>query len=97
MLSRNIPGAQQIVVVGHGRSFLAAIVTGDVSESEVDGAIERVNQQLPHYKRIRGFHVRKEPFTIESGLLTAMGKIKRDPIATHLKSQIESLYRAGRA
>jgi len=48
---------------------------------------------LPHYKQIRAFHLERQPFTLESGLLTAMGKLKRDAIAAKMSSQIEELYR----
>jgi long-chain acyl-CoA synthetase len=91
---RAIPGAQQVVLVGHGRGFVAALITGDVTSSQVEAALETVNPQLPHYKRVRAFHISKEPLTVESGLLTANGKLKRDAIAARFKAEIEDLYRA---
>lgn len=97
MMRRAIPGAQQVVLMGHGRSFLSAIITGDVSSALVEAALERVNEQLPHYKRIRAFHLHPGPFTIESGLLTANGKLKRDVIAARFQPEIEALYRARKA
>jgi len=48
---------------------------------------------LPHYKRIHAFHIIEEPFTIENGLLTANGKLKRGFIAMRFKSEIEAMYR----
>ena len=59
-------------------------------------ALETVNAQLPHYKCIRGIHIDKQPFTIENGLLTANGKLKRDLIAAHYNEQIERMYQAKR-
>ncbi len=88
-----IAGAQQVVLAGHGRSYLVAIVTGDVARERAAAAIERVNQELPHYKRIHGFHVEPQAFTIDSGLLTALGKLKRDAINTRYASEIEMIYR----
>jgi hypothetical protein len=52
---------------------------------------------MPHYKRIHAYHINKEPLTIESGLLTAMGKLRRDAIAAHFQKEFEELYAAKKA
>jgi long-chain acyl-CoA synthetase len=89
--------AQQVVLVGNGRGYLSAIVTGDVKSKHVQAALDAVNSGLPHYKQIRAFHVFKDPFSIDSGLLTANGKLKRDAIAAKLKAEIEGMYQAKQA
>ncbi len=94
-LQRSLPGAQQVVLVGNGRSYLAAIVTGQVAAEQVETALETLNQELPHYKRIRDFHIEPQAFSVENGLLTANGKLKRDAIAARFQPQIEGMY--GRA
>jgi long-chain acyl-CoA synthetase len=91
-LLRNLPGALQIVLLGNGRGYLSAVVTGDVTRERVQDALDAVNPGLPHYKQVRAFHIYSEPFSVENGLLTANGKLKRDLIATRLKDEIEEMY-----
>jgi long-chain acyl-CoA synthetase len=89
---QHLPGAQQVVIVGNGRGYLSAIVTGPVTSQQVQSALEIVNPEFPHYKQVRAFFVRAEPFSIENGMLTANGKLKRDLIAARLKNEIEEMY-----
>jgi long-chain acyl-CoA synthetase len=94
---QNLPGAQQIVLVGNGRGYLSAIVIGEVTRERIQTAVDRINSELPHYKQVRAFHVSPEVFSIENGLLTANGKLKRDAIATRFASEIEEMYRVKQA
>jgi long-chain acyl-CoA synthetase len=89
---QNTSGVQQIVLVGNGRSYLVAIVTGTLTREQAQASLDKVNANLPHYKQVRAFHLAAEPFSIENGLLTANGKLKRDKIAQRYKSEIEQLY-----
>jgi long-chain acyl-CoA synthetase len=92
-LAALLPDARQVVLVGNGRPHLAAVVTGDVDEGEAENALEELNAALPHYKRIRAAIVVAEPFTIESGLVTANGKLRRDAIVEALADRIDAVYR----
>ena len=92
-LLQHLPGAAQVVLVGNGKGYLSAIITGAVTEEQAQAGIDAVNLQFPHYKQVRAFHVRAEAFTIENGLLTANGKLKRDAIARQMRDQIEEMYR----
>ena len=91
-VAKNLPEAQQVVVIGNGRGYLTAIVTGTVSPEKVQSALDVVNPELPHYKQVRGFVVRTEAFSIESGMLTVNGKLKRDVIAAKMRDEIEEMY-----
>jgi long-chain acyl-CoA synthetase len=89
-----LPGAIQVVLVGNARGYLAALVTGKVSGEKTQAALDLVNPGLPHYKQVRAFHLVEEAFTIESGLLTANGKLKRDLIAERFRNEIDAIYQA---
>ncbi len=87
-----LPAAQQVVVVGNGRGYLCALVTGAVESAAVQAALDAVNPELPHYRQIRNFRIVRDVFTAESGMLTAMGKIRRDAINAHYASEINAMY-----
>jgi len=96
-IARHLPVAQQVVVVGNGRGYLSAIVTGNVTAEQAQSALDAVNPELPHYKQVRAFCLRSEPFSIENGMLTANGKLKRDLISARMKSEIEDMYQVKQA
>jgi long-chain acyl-CoA synthetase len=96
-LAKLLPTAQQVVVVGNGRGYLSVMVTGNVASERVQAALDAVNPELPHYKQVRAFFVQAEAFSIENGLLTVNGKLKRDVISARMKNQIERMYRVKQA
>jgi len=91
-IAKLLPEAQQAVVVGNGRGYLSAIVTGNVASEKVQAALDVANAEMPHYKQVRAFCVLPEAFSIESGTLTVNGKLKRDVISARMKSEIEDMY-----
>jgi len=98
-LKKLVPAAEHVVLVGNNRSYLAAIFASGAGSAnglyaaQAQEAVDRVNQSLPHYRQIRAFCVSTVPFSIENGLLTANGKLKRDVITERLCEAIEELYR----
>jgi long-chain acyl-CoA synthetase len=87
-----LPNAQQIVLVGNARSYVCLLVTGKVEPSAVRAAIDAINPDLPHYRQIRNFKILPDVFAPESGLLTVMGKLRRDAIAKRYDAEINSMY-----
>ena len=98
-LQKLVPAAEHVVLVGNDRSYLAAIFASGAGSAnglyaaQAQQAVDRVNQTLPHYRQIRAFCVSTVPLSIENGLLTANGKLKRDVITERLREAIEELYR----
>jgi long-chain acyl-CoA synthetase len=92
-IAQHLPGAQQVVIVGNGRGYLCALVTGAVAPDSVQSALDVVNSELPHYRQVRNFAVLQKVFTPENALLTANGKLKRDLINKSFQEEIEQMYR----
>ena len=70
---------------------------GSVTGEQVQAALDVVNPELPHYKQVRAFRLRPEPFSIENGMLTANGKLKRDLISARMKNEIDEMYQVKQA
>ena len=92
LLMEHCDGVEQAVVIGHARPFLTAILTGDVDQATAQAGVDAANQALPHYRRIRGFHLTTERLTPENGLLTANQKLRRRVIVDHFASAIDEMY-----
>jgi long-chain acyl-CoA synthetase len=91
-IAQLLPAAQHVVIVGNGRGYLCALIAGPVEPQAVQSALDAVNPTLPHYRQIRNFALIRDPLTAETGLLTAMGKLRRDAINARFASEINSMY-----
>ncbi|PIE18874.1 MAG: hypothetical protein CSA66_03610 [Proteobacteria bacterium] len=91
-LVETIAGVQHAVVVGHGRPYLTAIVSGDARREDVDRGVKRINEALPHYSRVKKFYITDEPFTPDNGMLTHNRKLRRDAIEAIYDKAIEAMY-----
>jgi long-chain acyl-CoA synthetase len=93
------PAASQCMLVGHARPHLILLIPNDathqaVTDDAIHAAIEQVNADVPHYRKIKA-HLRvPEAFTIENGLLTANQKLRRRAVEKHFKDLIERAYQA---
>jgi long-chain acyl-CoA synthetase len=92
MVREAVVGAEHVLVVGHGRPFLSAVISGAVQPSAIGAQIDDVNERLPHYRRIRRFVVAEDAFTPENGMLTANQKLRRAEIERRYAKEIAALY-----
>ncbi len=83
---------EHAMVVGHGKPYLAVLITGSAQDEEIARALTKVNDALPHYRRIRKYLRLEERFTVENGLLTANQKLRRNLVETRMKDVIEGIY-----
>jgi len=91
-IAQRLAGAQQVVVVGNGRGYLCALITGQVTAADAQKVIDAINADLPHYRQIRNFSILLGVFTAENGLLTANGKLRRDAIDRRFSAEIATMY-----
>ena len=95
---------EQILIFGHNKPFLTAIIvpnetlindTQNIFEhnSLFQEIINEVNKQLSQSKKIRKFLLTDQSFNIENSQLTPTLKIKRRVIAAEYKHQLENLYK----
>ncbi|GAC1663138.1 MAG: AMP-dependent synthetase/ligase [Candidatus Acidiferrum sp.] len=93
-IAQRLPGAQQVVLVGNGRGYLCALLTGTIDPVGVQAALDAVNADLPHYRQVRKFRILDGTLTMENGLLTGNGKLRRDAISARFASEINDMYEA---
>ena len=97
-------GIAQVVVLGDGRPFVAALVTLDPDvpaagggpddpavQRLVEDAIHEVNRELSHPEQIKRWNILDSSFQVGEELTPTM-KVKRKVVAEKYGAQIEELY-----
>lgn len=84
----------QVIVIGDGQPFCAAIVVPrqGADERAVAADIAAANQRLPDYARIRRWLTDDRPFSVADLTLTDNGRPRRDAIAERHCDAIAALY-----
>ena len=89
---------QQIYIYGNSaRSFLLAVVVptaNGVGASEIAQSLRQIarENQLNGYEIPRDFLIETEPFSLENGLLSGVGKFLRPKLKARYGDRLEALY-----
>jgi long-subunit acyl-CoA synthetase (AMP-forming) len=77
------PAIRHAVACGEGRPEVSALVCAaklELDAAALAHAVERANERLPDYARVRRFVRMPETPTLANGLLTANGRLRRDRV-----------------
>lgn len=90
-LQRYLP-IRQVDVFGEALPQAIAIVVtrAGFSPQDVQNAIAECNEKLPDYARIGQIVVSPEPFTVENGMATANGRLRRLAIESRFADQLRA-------
>jgi long-chain acyl-CoA synthetase len=95
------PFVSNAVVIGDGRSYVAALITLDPAavglddalvRAELQAAVDDANSLVSRAESIRQFRVLSVDFTVDSGLLTSSLKLKRAAIEATFAAEIADIY-----
>ena len=67
-------------------------ITKAILTERVAGEIERINQQLESFEKIKNYVLLRDRFSEENGMLTPTQKTKGAAITTFYGSHIEKMY-----
>jgi long-chain acyl-CoA synthetase len=87
------PVFEQVMLVGEGRPF--PILLAVTKEADEKALVKRANDQLtafPRWMRVRRVVAMREPWDIDSGLLTPTLKLRRPLVAQRFAARIDAAY-----
>jgi long-subunit acyl-CoA synthetase (AMP-forming) len=84
----------QAALFGDARPFNTAIIVArpGASEQAIAAALEEVNRSLPDYARVRTWIRARTAFSVDNGMSTANGRLRREPIFAAYADQLASIY-----
>ncbi len=71
----------QAIVYGDAQPQLSALIVPSSPQADIQGAVDKANQALPDYARIKNFQI-IPPLTVADGTLTGTGRPRREEILT---------------
>src|SRR5512143_3559203 len=87
------PAFEQAMLIGEGRPY--PVLLAVTHETDEKTLVRRANEQLrsfPRWARVRRVIATKEPWDVESGLLTPTLKLRRPLVARRFAAEIEAAY-----
>jgi long-subunit acyl-CoA synthetase (AMP-forming) len=88
------PYIAQAALFGEAKPWNTAIIVArkGSSTTEIENAIQHINQGLPDYARVTQWISADAPFTLANQQLTSNGRNRRDMILQHYEQKINALY-----
>jgi long-chain acyl-CoA synthetase len=96
------PLFEQVMIVGEGKPFLAALVVlnaeklakaGNPDDKALVARLAAQLKEFPGYAQVRRIAVSPEPWTVDNGLLTSTLKPRRAEIMKRYADRVEALYK----
>ena len=89
------PAIRHALVHGEARPYAVALVVpvnDGASDADIGHAISAANTRLPGYAQVRRWARAPEPFTLQNGLLTSNGRLRRAAILQRHGALLAPLY-----
>ncbi len=89
------PVFEQVMLIGEGRPF--PVLLAVTQEADERALVKRANDRLksfPRWVRVRRVIATREPWDLDSGLLTPTLKLRRPLVAQRFAAQIDAAYAA---
>ncbi len=91
---------EQIIVVGEGQKFPAALIVPQEEyikndedvESQIMKQVEKYNAELSQFEKIKAIRIVRESWNVDNGLLTPTMKMKRKAIHSRYDDLIRNIY-----
>lgn len=88
--------AAHVVLYGDNRSYIIAIIALKSNQildnKEISDVLNDINTSISEHEKIKNYVITKDEWTIENGLVTRSGKVRRKLIWEKYRSEIEECY-----
>lgn len=88
------PPIVQAAIFGEARPFNTAIIVAraGATEQTIALALDDVNKTLPDYAQVRAWVRARDPFSVQNGMSTSNGRLRRTSIYDAYADQIATIY-----